>query len=239
MNTTPRGRVVRGPLCTVAGVGLAVLCIPLLAACASGGDGSPETASTVAPDPSSTLPVDGDSGFARSGDLQIHYEVHGEGAPLVLVHGWAANIRINWELTGWMDALRTARQVIAVDIRGHGDSDKPHDPEAYGYAAMAEDVIAVMDHLGVERADFVGYSLGAFVGVHLLGHDADRFDSFVLMGIGDEDDESLALAPRIAAALRAESPSQITDSEAAAYRAIVDVDPRNDREALAVAALTM
>lgn len=157
----------------------------------------------------------------------------------MLVHGWSGNIRLNWELPGWIDALVSVRQVIAIDIRGHGDSDKPHDPAAYGYAAMAADVIAVMDHLGIDRADFVGYSLGAFVGVHLLGHDAGRFASFVLMGIGDEDEESLAMAPRIAAALRAASPSDVSDPEALAYRSIVDLDPRNDREALAIAALAM
>jgi len=234
----------------VAIAAVAALCVTVLASCSSGGEGDPESASTtfpadgvIGPKASSARSpsplVDGASGFAPSGDLRVRYEVHGEGEPLVLVHGWSGNIRLNWELTGWIEALAPVWQVIAVDIRGHGDSDKPHDPEAYTYAAMATDVTAVMDHLGVERADFVGYSLGAFVGAHLLGHDADRMVSAVLMGIGDEDDESLALAPRIAAALRAPSPSEITDLEAAAYRSIVDLDPRNDREALAVSALTM
>jgi len=236
------------------GIGVAVvavvgLCITVVASCSSGGKGDPKTVPTTVPEAGTTRPpaaarspsppVDGASGFAPSGDLQIRYEVHGEGKPLVLVHGWSGNIRLNWELTGWIEALVTVRQVIAIDIRGHGDSDKPHDSVAYTYAAMATDVIAVMDHLGVERADFVGYSLGAFVGAHLLGHDTDRLVSAVLMGIGDEDEKSLASAPRIAAALRAASPSEVTDPEAAAYRSIVDLDPRNDREALAVAALTM
>lgn len=183
--------------------------------------------------------TDGASGFAMSGDLRIHYEVLGDGPPLVLVHGWAGSIRLNWEATGWLDALRPLRRVIAIDIRGHGDSDKPHDRAAYGYAAMAEDVLAVMDHLGVEKADYLGYSLGAFTGAHLLGHEPGRFTSFVLMGIGDEDAASLALAPRIADALRAPSTADVTDAEAAAYRALVDLDPRNDREALALAALEM
>lgn len=174
-----------------------------------------------------------------SGDLRIHYEIHGNGPPLVLVHGWAGNIELNWKATGWLDALRPLRQVIAIDIRGHGDSDKPHDAAAYGYATMASDVIAVMDHLGIERADYLGYSLGAFTGAHLMGHEASRFSSFVLMGIGDEDAASLALAPRIAAALRAPNAADVTDADAATYRALVDLDPRNDREALAVAALEM
>lgn len=187
----------------------------------------------------SSVLVDGASGFATSGDLQIHYEVHGEGPPLVLVHGWGASIWSNWELTGWIDALRPLRQVIAIDIRGHGDSDKPHEGDRYGYAAMSQDVLAVMDHLGVAEADYMGYSLGAFVGAYLLGHEPERFTSFVLIGIGDEDAASLALAPRIAEALRAPTLQDVTDPETAAYRAMVDIDPRNDREALALAALEM
>ena len=145
----------------------------------------------------------------------------------------------NWELTGWLDALRPVRQVVAIDIRGHGDSDKPHERAAYGYAAMSGDVTAVMDHLGIERADIVGYSLGAFVGVHLLGHEPARVTSAALLGVGDEDAASLALAPRIADALRATAPADVADPEAGAYRSLVDLDPRNDREALALAALEM
>lgn len=198
----------------------------------------PRPSSTSSPSATPLL-ADGASGFATSDGLQIHYAVFGEGAPLVLVHGWGGNIELNWKLTGWIDKLRTVRQVVAIDIRGHGDSDKPHDAAAYGYAPMASDVIAVMDHLGIEKADYLGYSLGAFSGAHLLGHDQDRFTSFVLIGIGDEDTASLAAAPRIAAALRAGSPEDIDDPQAAAYRALVDLDPRNDREALAIAALEM
>ncbi|MEZ5323336.1 MAG: alpha/beta fold hydrolase [Microthrixaceae bacterium] len=183
--------------------------------------------------------IDGASGFAVSDGLRIHYEVRGEGPPLVLVHGWGASVTFNWAITGWLDALSPVRQVIAIDIRGHGDSDKPHTEAAYGYGTMSHDVIAVMDHLGVDRADYVGYSLGADVGAYLLGHRADRFRSMVLMGIGDEDAASLALAPRIATALRADRPDRVADPEARAYRELIDLDPRNDREALALAALEM
>ena len=220
----------------------------LLAAACGADDPSPSSARpsdadtvTTPPDGRSETvpPADGDSGFAASGGFQVHYEVHGDGRPLVLVHGWAASIWTNWDLTGWIDALTPVRQVIALDIRGHGDSDKPHDQAAYGYAAMADDVLAVMDHLGLERADYIGYSLGAFTGVRLMGHHPDRFSSFVLMGVGDETAETLALAPRIAAALRARTPDEIDDPEGRDYRALVDLDSRNDREALALAALEM
>ncbi|MCB0976152.1 MAG: alpha/beta hydrolase [Acidimicrobiales bacterium] len=220
----------------------AFLGVALLTASACSSDeakSAPTTKAAPAVSTTTARLVDGDSGFATSHGLRIHYEVHGKGAPLVLVHGWGASIWTNWDVTGWLDALKPLRTVIAIDIRGHGDSDKPHDGKLYGYAPMSDDVIAVMDHLGVAKADFVGYSLGAFVGAHLLGHEPDRFTSFALIGIGDEDKASLALAPRIAAALRAPAVKDVTDSEAAMYRTLVDADPRTDREALALAALEM
>lgn len=179
------------------------------------------------------------SGFARSDGLRIHYEVHGRGRPVVLVHGWSASIRSGWEAPGWIERLRAVRQVVALDVRGHGESDKPHVQALYAYAAMARDVLAVMDHLGIERADLVGHSLGAFGGVHLLGHHPDRFHAFVLMGIGDETRESIAVAPIIAEALRAPSLESIGSPLGRLYRKLVDRDPRNDREALALSALQM
>jgi pimeloyl-ACP methyl ester carboxylesterase len=179
------------------------------------------------------------SGFADSDGHRIYYEVYGEGEPIILVHGWSMSILYNWKLTGWIRALQSVREVIALDIRGHGESDKPYEQEAYSYATMAQDVLSVMDHLDIARADLLGYSLGAFSGVHLLGHNQERFNSVIMMGIGDEDEESLALAPVIANALRAEDLSQITDPEGLWWRILVSIDPRNDLEALALSALQM
>lgn len=200
-------------------------------ACSNSND-TPATADCI-------LDTDSKPGFASSDCYQIYYEVHGEGEPLILVHGWSLNIESNWKSTGWIEALSAVRQVIVLDIRGHGNSDKPHEPEAYGYAAMARDIISVMDHLGIAQADLVGYSLGAFSSVHLLGHKQDRFRSVAMIGIGDEDEESLALAPVIAEAMRAEDESTITDPKARLYRVFAQADPRNDLEALAVSALKM
>jgi pimeloyl-ACP methyl ester carboxylesterase len=105
-------------------------------------------------------------GFARWDGLRIHFEDRGEGPAIVLMHGWSASIRTNWETPGWIERLRPLRRVIGVDVRGHGASDKPHEQSRYGYAAMAHDVLAVMDHLEIERADFVGHSLGAIASAH-------------------------------------------------------------------------
>ncbi len=223
---------------------LVVCAAALLSAC-GGDDSSTSTTSTEASaQPTSTTavlaaPRDGDMGFADSDGHEIYYEVHGEGDPLLLVHGWSGNIETNWKETGWIEALVEQRQVIALDLRGHGASDKPHDQSAYSYGTMGGDVIAVMDELGIDRADLVGYSLGAFSGVHLIGHESDRFSSAVLMGIGDETPATIASAPVIADALRAGDPSEITDPEGQFNRALVSVDPRNDLEALAAAALQM
>ncbi|MEM9253894.1 MAG: alpha/beta hydrolase [Pseudomonadota bacterium] len=178
-------------------------------------------------------------GYVNSDGYRIYYEVIGSGPPLVLVHGWSSNIDLNWKQTGWMDRLASLRTVVAIDVRGHGYSDKPRIQSVYSYSVMAGDVLSVMDALKLESADFVGYSLGAFSGAWLLGHHAHRFSSAVLMGIGDEDAASIQTATSIAAALRADSVDDIVDAEALIYRLYVDLDARNDREALALATLQM
>lgn len=171
--------------------------------------------------------------------MRIHYEESGAGHPMVLVHGWGVDSRRQWVDTGWVAALEGVRRVITLDCRGHGRSEKPLIQSSYSYGAMAEDVIAVMDDLGLERADVFGYSLGAFMAVWLLGHHPERFTSVIMGGIGDETAESAAAGPRIAAALRAEVPSEIREPLGRAYRAFVDADPTSDREALALSALQM
>jgi pimeloyl-ACP methyl ester carboxylesterase len=173
------------------------------------------------------------------GRWRIHYEEFGAGHPMVLLHGWGVDTRRQWVETGWVAAFETVRRVIAIDCRGHGRSEKPLTQSSYSYGAMAEDVIAVMDDLGIERADLFGYSLGAFMAAWLLGHHPERFTSVIMGGIGDETPESAEAGPRIAAALRAADPKQIDDGLGRAYRAFVDADPTSDREALALAALQM
>ena len=163
----------------------------------------------------------------------------GSGPPIVLVHGWGLGSQRNWVDTGWVAALAPVRQVVLLDVRGHGRSSKPRAPEAYGYRAMSADVVAVMDELGLATADYFGYSMGAFMGAALLGSHPERFTSMVLGGIGSETASSAAAAVGIAAALRADDPSSIADPVGRASRAFVDLDPTSDREALAVAALAM
>jgi pimeloyl-ACP methyl ester carboxylesterase len=171
--------------------------------------------------------------------VRINYTESGEGHPLILVHGWGADSRRNWVVTGWVAALEPIRRVIAMDCRGHGRSDKPLTQESYGYRAMSEDVLQVMDELSIAKADLFGYSMGAFMGASLLGHRPERFTSMVLGGIGFDTEQSKAACIVIADALRANDPDQINDPVGRAYRAFVDADPTSDREALAIAALQM
>ena len=170
---------------------------------------------------------------------RIHYETFGAGRPIVLVHGWGTDLRHNWVETGWVDALRPIRRVVALDCRGHGRSEKPREQAAYGYRAMSRDVLRVMDTLGITTADFIGYSMGAFMGACLLGDDPKRFTSMVLGGIGDETPKSSAACVAIAAGLRASDPDAITDPLGRAARAYAESNPDNDLEVLALSALQM
>jgi pimeloyl-ACP methyl ester carboxylesterase len=134
--------------------------------------------------------------------------------------------------------LQSERHVIALDVRGHGESERPLQQDLYSYSTMARDFLNLMDDFGISKADFMGYSMGAY----LLGHHSGRFNSVILGGIGDETKGSVAIVDIIAEALRADDVSDIANPIGIAYRRFVDQDPRNDRagrEALALAALQM
>src|SRR4051812_17809540 len=112
--------------------------------------------------------------------VRVHHEELGSGHTIILLHGWGVDIRRQWVETGWMEALRPIRRVVAIDCRGHGRSAKPHIQSSYSYAAMAEDVVDLMDDLGIATADVFGYSMGAFMAVWLLGHHPGRFTSVTM-----------------------------------------------------------
>lgn len=121
-----------------------------------------------------------------SNGVQINYRDEGGGPAIVLVHGFAASIQNNWVAPGIFDMLvQSGRRAVALDCRGHGQSGKPHDPEAYADNAMVKDVIALMDHLGIEKADLMGYSMGGIISATLMTTYPDRFRSVILSGIGD------------------------------------------------------
>src|SRR6202158_37039 len=97
----------------------------------------------------------------RNGSIEIAYLDEGAGEPIVLVHGFASAKEVNWVQPGWFATLKGAgRRVIALDDRRHGGSSKLYDPADYHTTKMAGDVAALLDHLRIERADVIGYSMG-------------------------------------------------------------------------------
>jgi len=141
--------------------------------------------------------------YFDSEGVRIHFTDEGSGEPLVLLHGFAVNADLNWRLPGLTEALAREFRVISMDLRGHGLSGKPHDPELYG-DAMAEDVIALLDHLGIEKAHLAGYSLGGIITLKLATTHPDRLLSASPLGAGwenPEDSSFLVALAGIAAAL--------------------------------------
>jgi pimeloyl-ACP methyl ester carboxylesterase len=123
-------------------------------------------------------------------------------------------------------------RVIAFDNRGHGDSSKLYDLEDYHIGTMASDITALMDHLGIERADVMGYSLGARMTAYLATSRPERIRSAIFGGLGIGMIEGGGPGETVAKALEADSPDDITDPMARTFRAFAD-QTRSDRRALA------
>ena len=119
--------------------------------------------------------------FADHQGIRIHYEVDGHGPDLVLQHGFTGNLK-RWGLFGYVDALRSSYRLILIDARGHGASDKPHDPAAYDLRLRVGDIVAVLDALGVAKAHYWGYSMGGWIGFGIAKYAAQRVHSLVIGG---------------------------------------------------------
>ncbi|QWG15196.1 alpha/beta hydrolase [Bradyrhizobium sediminis] len=169
----------------------------------------------------------------HNGEVEIAYLDEGEGDPIVLVHGFASTKNVNWVYPTWVSELKkNGRRVIAFDNRGHGDSGKLYDAAAYDVATMAGDVIALMNHLDIERADVMGYSLGSRMTAVLARQQPQRLRSVVFGGIGIGLIEGGGPGENVAAALEAASLDDVTDPVGRTFRAFAD-QTRSDRLALA------
>jgi pimeloyl-ACP methyl ester carboxylesterase len=148
--------------------------------------------------------------------------------PIVLVHGFASNHVINWVNTQWVRSLtRAGRRVIALDNRGHGKSEKLFEPEAYDSNVMTEDVRRLLDHLGIPRADVMGYSMGARITAHLALAHPDRVRSALFGGLGIHLVEGVGLPLGIADAMDAASLDDLTDPMQRMFRAFAEQTKSN------------
>lgn len=137
--------------------------------------------------------------YFDSNGVRIHYTDEGAGVPVVLLHGLGFSANLQWREGGQIDALSKHYRVIALDNRGHARSAKPHDPKQYGNE-MSEDLARLLDHLKIEKAHVVGYSLGGFIALKFVVTHPDRLLSAAVCAAGWEQPtpENLAFAEDVA-----------------------------------------
>lgn len=163
---------------------------------------------------------------------EIFFSEQGAGDGVILVHGFAASTQENWVKAGWVQMLaRANRRVVAIDLRGHGQSAKLRQPADYSLGLMAGDVLAVVEHLQIKKPDLIGFSLGARVVLELLKQRGDRFLLGVLCGVGD-----VLLNPRMdrdpeafAKAMEAPSVDAISDDMAKRFRMFAEAQGQDLR----------
>jgi len=169
----------------------------------------------------------------NSDGVRIAYETAGEGPPILLVHGFASTGRVNWWDTGWVKTLTGAgRQVITFDHRGHGASEKLYDSALYPAAEMAEDARRLLDHLGIEAADVMGYSMGARVSAFLAINHPARVRRAVFAGLASRMITGVGGAEAIARALEAPDKESVADPGARSFRIFAE-QTKSDLKALA------
>jgi pimeloyl-ACP methyl ester carboxylesterase len=169
----------------------------------------------------------------KNGNVEIAYLDEGEGEPIVLVHGFASTKEVNWVNPSWVTTLtRAGRRVIALDDRGHGGSSKLTDPAEYHSTKMAGDVAALMDHLRIERADVMGYSMGARITAFLAVDHPARVRSAIIGGLGIRLVDGVGLPESIADALEAPSLPDVKDPMGRVFRAFAQ-QTKSDLKALA------
>jgi pimeloyl-ACP methyl ester carboxylesterase len=154
--------------------------------------------------------------------------------PVLLIHGFASNIEMNWVATSWLrDLAGAGYRVLAIDNRGHGQSEKLYMPEGYSRQIMAEDARRLLDHLEIEKAHVIGYSMGARIAATLALAHPDRIGRLVLGGLGHNMVRAMAGTGPIAQALLAQSIDDVVNPTARTFRAFAE-QTESDLKALAV-----
>jgi pimeloyl-ACP methyl ester carboxylesterase len=170
---------------------------------------------------------------------KLYYEEEGAGAPVVLLHGLSVDLNGNWKAPGiWSTLVEAGHRVIGYDARGHGQSDKPHEPSAYEDDAMVRDVGSMLDELRLRETDLVGYSMGASTALQFAARDS-RLRRLVLGGIGGDPNvwgtpngERALMGKRWLAGLEAKDPKAIEDPVARRAREVFKARG-NDLQAIA------
>ena len=169
----------------------------------------------------------------QSDGLSLAYQSFGEGLPVLCIHGFASSGKVNWIDTDWVETLTGAGyQAIVLDNRGHGQSDKPHDPERYYPADMARDAVALLDHLGIGQAAILGYSMGARISAFMAFEHEERVACAIFGGMGMNLINGLSDGNDIISGLLAPSLEGLTHPTARQFRIFAD-HTGSDRQALA------
>lgn len=170
--------------------------------------------------------------------LRLAYLDEGEGEAILLIHGFASSSFYNWVQPGWVPTLTAAGyRTIAIDNRGHGQSDKPHDKSAYTPTLMAGDAAALLDHLGIAQAHVMGYSMGARISAFLALEHPRKVRDLVFGGLGIGMVEGAGDWSPIAEALMADDPETISHPRGKMFRMFAD-KTRSDKIALAACVIT-
>jgi len=119
--------------------------------------------------------------------VKITYQVMGQGSPILLVHG-GFGYKEMWEEMGVVESLKKKYKLISIDLRGHGLSDKPHNPSAYSMKAFTSDMEAVLDRLEIHQVNYWGYSMGGWIGFGMAKYAPDRLTSLICGGAQAHDD---------------------------------------------------
>jgi pimeloyl-ACP methyl ester carboxylesterase len=168
-----------------------------------------------------------------SDGLNLAYESFGEGLPVLCIHGFGSSGKVNWIDTGWVEALTEGGyRAITLDNRGHGDSDKPYDPELYYPSDMARDAVALLDHLDISRAAILGYSMGARISAFMAFAHEERVACAIFGGMGMNLVNGLSDGNDIISGLLAPSLKELTHPTARQFRIFAE-HTGADRQALA------
>lgn len=168
-----------------------------------------------------------------SNGVRISFSREGSGDPILLIHGFASNKNVNWAYTGWVKTLvDDGRQVISIDNRGHGESEKLYDQDLYSSPVMAQDASNLLDHLGIENADVMGYSMGARITAFLALERPEKVRSAIFGGLGIGMVKGVGLPQPIVDALLADNDDDVSDPTGKAFRAFA-LQTKSDLKALA------